>query len=73
MEIRVRVDIDYEKDESPVRIWIKGVNLEIIEIEDRWYSEECSYYKIFADNARHYILKKTKNDSNWTAMEIFVK
>jgi hypothetical protein len=73
MEIRVKIEINCETDESPVRIWIRGIKLEILEIEDRWYSEEYSYYKVFADNARHYILKRTKSDSVWTAKEIFVK
>jgi hypothetical protein len=73
METRVKIEAASDTDESPARIWIKGIKLEILEIEDRWYSEEHSYYKIFADNARHYILKSTKNDSVWTAQEIFVK
>jgi hypothetical protein len=73
MEIKVKIEAASDLDESPIRLWLKGNKLEILEIEDRWYSEEHSYYKIFADNARHYILKRTKNDTIWTAQEIFVK
>jgi hypothetical protein len=68
MEIKVKVELN---EEEPIRIWLRGNKLEIIEIEDRWYSEECVYFKIFTDNARHYILKRYKCDGVWKVREIF--
>jgi hypothetical protein len=68
MEIKVKVELN---EEEPIRIWLRGNKLEIIEIEDRWYSEESVYFKIFTDNARHYILKRYKSNGGWKAMEIF--
>ncbi len=70
MEIKVKVETVGDLEETPKAVLIKGIKLEVIEIEDRWYSEEYSYFKIFTDNARHYILKRSKVNHFWTAKEI---
>ncbi|HON12419.1 MAG TPA: hypothetical protein PLE24_16265 [Chitinispirillaceae bacterium] len=68
--IKVETYSGYKADEYPVRFWIGEERLEILEIEDRWYSPGFTYFKVFADNARHYILKWSTDDDRWTAKEI---
>jgi hypothetical protein len=67
MEKTVRVETysGYKSDEYPVRFWIGDSRFEILEIEDRWYSPGFTYFKVFADNAKHYILKWSKDNNNW--------
>lgn len=50
--IKVETYSGYKADEYPVRFWIGEERLEILEIEDRWYSPGFTYFKVFADNAR---------------------
>jgi len=69
-EIRVETYCGYRADEYPRRFWIRDVCLEILEIEDRWYSPGFSYFKVFADNANHYILKRSTASNTWSAYEV---
>lgn len=59
------------EEEYPVRFWIEEtLSLEILEIEDRWYSAGCTYFKVFADNARHYILVRDNRSQSWQGKEV---
>jgi hypothetical protein len=66
-DIRVETNIENKINEKPVRFWVDETCLEIIEIEDRWYSQGFTYYKVFADNASHYILKRSASTGLWSA------
>ena len=69
-QIRVETYSGYKKDEYPVRFFINEERLEVLEIEDRWHSPGYIYFKVFTDDARHYILKWLISDNKWTAKEI---
>lgn len=72
MEIQVKVETysGYMVDEYPIRFWIGEMPCEIMEIEDRWYSPGYTYFKVFADNARHYILKGPLENNSWILIEV---
>ena len=36
-----------------------------MDIEDRWYSPGSSYFKVFADDGKTYILKQNLEDGRW--------
>jgi hypothetical protein len=55
----------YKADEYPLRFWIENRPIEVLEVEDRWYSPQVSYFKVFADDAHHYLLKKNENNGLW--------
>jgi hypothetical protein len=55
----------YKADEYPIKFIIGDTCYEIIEIEDRWYGPDYSYFRVFADNAHRYILKRNHRDGNW--------
>ncbi|MCP4629822.1 MAG: hypothetical protein GY850_40890 [bacterium] len=65
MDIRVETYSGYKADEYPKRISIDEKQLEIIDIEDRWYGPDYAYYKIFADDGKRYILRQDLSDSQW--------
>ncbi len=72
MEWKIKVETysGYKDDEYPVRFWIGEKRLEILEIEDRWYSPGFSYFKVFADDATRYILKKSVETEIWSVKNL---
>lgn len=72
VEIRAKVETHsgYKADEYPIRFWIGKRRLDIIDIEDRWYSPDHYYFKVFADDANRYILKKSIPDEYWTVIGV---
>lgn len=64
MNISVETFSGYKADEYPLRIVLQGRRL-IISIEDRWYSPECSYFRVFADDGNTYILKQIPGNNQW--------
>ena len=65
MEIRVETHSGYRADEYPVSFHLNGRTLEVIDIEDRWYGPDSSYFKIFASNAKRYILRRYLKTGLW--------
>ena len=72
MEKTVKVETysGYKADEYPVRFWIDELRIEVLEIEDRWYSPGFTYFKVFADDARHYILRRSTDDDFWIVRDL---
>ncbi|MDG5816085.1 hypothetical protein QA601_13410 [Chitinispirillales bacterium ANBcel5] len=69
--MKVETYSGYKLDEYPVRFWIfDGEPLEVLEIEDRWYGPGFTYFKVFADNARHYILTRNNEYGTWQGREV---
>ncbi len=66
MEIIVETYSGYKADEYPKRILIGERKLEVIDIEDRWYGPDYTYFKIFTDDGKRYILKQHSTDSRRT-------
>lgn len=65
MNIKVETYSGYKADEYPKKFWIEEKLFEIMDIEDRWYSPEYSYYKVFADDGKTYILRQYLENSQW--------
>jgi len=63
--MKVETYSGYKQDEYPLRFWIGSSPREVLDIEDRWYSPGYSYFKVFADDAHHYILKKDEINDLW--------
>jgi hypothetical protein len=72
MEKAVKVETysGYKADEYPVRFWVDELRIEVLEIEDRWYSPGFTYFKVFADDARHYILRRSTDDDIWIVRDL---
>lgn len=70
MEVTVHTYSGYKADEYPLSVQIGDQCLSIIDIEDRWYSPDYSYFKIFTDNAKRYILKQCHKNRIWDIEEV---
>ncbi|NLE01089.1 MAG: hypothetical protein GX640_14575 [Fibrobacter sp.] len=71
-KIEVETNCGYRINGYPLRFRIGERCLEILEIEDRWFSKGFCYFKVFTDNAKHYILKRSADTGIWSAWEVRV-
>lgn len=71
MDISVETYSGYKADEYPVKFTIGEKQLEMIDVEDRWYSPGYSYFKIFADDSKRYILRQNLENSQWEIVKEF--
>jgi hypothetical protein len=65
MDLVVKSKSDYKADENPIGFSFEGREYGVIEIEDRWYGPGYSYFKVFADDARRYILRQDLKTGSW--------
>ena len=68
--VRVETYSNNQDEEIPISFWFGNKRFEIMDIEDRWYSQGLLYYKVFTDDARHYILKKNTILNEWYAQSV---
>ncbi len=68
MRVEVECYSGYKRDERPVRFMLKGRTFEVVEVLDRWYGPEDSYFKVRADDGNVYILRHTPGEYGdlWT-------
>jgi len=64
-EIRVWSYSGYKADERPLRFRLERKELAVKEILDRWYGEKHDYYKVLADDAETYLLKRDRETDIW--------
>jgi hypothetical protein len=69
MNITVETYSGYKADEYPLNFTVEGTKYTVISVEDRWYSQECSYFKVFTDNGNTYILKQTPGNNRWEIVQ----
>jgi hypothetical protein len=61
--------IDEGADEPrPVALWLGGSRIEILDVEDRWYSAGYSYCRVFAADAATYMLRRDRINGSWTVV-----
>ena len=56
----------YQADERPVRLRIAGQMLDILEIEDRWYSPGATFFRVLLADGERYILRRQEAQDTWT-------
>jgi len=52
-------------DTEPVAFMLGGLRIEILQIVDRWISEQHSYFKVDASDSGMYILRYTPQHRLW--------
>jgi hypothetical protein len=55
--IQVECYSGYKADERPISFILDGNKLMVEEILDRWYSPDCEFFKILADDENRYLLR----------------
>jgi len=56
----------YKADERPVRLILGDQSLEIVEVEDRWYSPGETYFRVRVQGGDCYVLKHIEAQDVWS-------
>ena len=67
---RVSTHAGYKADEYPVSFVLGDTLHDVIEVEDRWYDPACACFRVFADDARRYLLRLDTANGDWTAQPL---
>jgi hypothetical protein len=63
--VRVECYAGYKGDERPVRVHLGACSLEVVTIEDRWYSPGATFFRIVVDGGDHYVLRREDAQDVW--------
>ena len=64
--VRVECYSGYKSDERPVRLHLGERVLEVVEIEDRWYSPGETYFRVVTTDGDRYVLRHTEAQDVWS-------
>ena len=65
-EIKVECYAGYRPDQRPLRFTLGERVLEIMEIEDQWYSPAAIYFRVLAGDGNVYVLRHDETKDSWT-------
>ena len=63
--VRVECYAGYKGDERPVRLHLGDRALEIVDIEDRWYSPGATFFRVVVEGGDRYILRHEEAQDTW--------
>ncbi len=64
--VRVEAYSGFKADERPLRLRLGERTLEVVAIEDRWYSPGETYFRVLTDDGDRYILRHTEAQDAWS-------
>ena len=64
--VRVETYAGWKADERPLRLHLGDRTLEVVGVEDRWYSPGETYFRVLTDNGDRYVLRHTEAQDLWT-------
>ena len=70
--IKVECYSGYRADQRPVRFYLQHQVLEVMDIEDQWYSPSLRYFRIRASDGNVYVLCHNEDEDAWS-LEAFRK
>lgn len=56
----------YKADERPARLHLADRTIEIVAIEDRWYSPGATYFRVLVDSGDRYVLRHEEAQDVWS-------
>jgi hypothetical protein len=66
----VRIEVEaysgFRPDERPLRFRLGEQWLSVVEVMDRWYDPDATYFRVQADDGSVYILKHIDGSDMWT-------
>lgn len=63
--LRVECYAGCKGDERPVRLHLRGRSLEVVTVEDRWYSPGATFFRIVVDGGDRYVLRHEDAQDVW--------
>ena len=64
--VRVETYSGFKADERPLRLHLGERTLEVVAVEDRWYSPGETFFRILADDGDCYVVRHTVAQDVWT-------
>jgi hypothetical protein len=64
--VRVECYAGYKGDERPVRVHLGRNALEVVSIEDRWYSPGATFFRIAVEGGGRYVLRYEEAQGVWS-------
>lgn len=65
-KVEVETYAGYKADERPMRLKLGGQTLEILEVEDRWYSPGETFFRVRVEGGDRYVLRHTEAQDVWS-------
>ncbi|HXX99558.1 MAG TPA: hypothetical protein VEI54_01480 [Candidatus Limnocylindrales bacterium] len=65
-QVEVECYAGYRADERPARLKLGGQTLEVVEVEDRWYSPGETYFRVRVEGGDRYVLKHVEAQDVWS-------
>ena len=66
MRVNVECYAGYRGDERPVRVRLGEQTLEVVEVEDRWYSPGETYFRVQVEGGDRHVLKHSEAQDLWS-------
>ncbi|HUE44410.1 MAG TPA: hypothetical protein VMP12_12620 [Candidatus Sulfotelmatobacter sp.] len=63
--VQVETYSGYKADERPMRVTIDGQTVEVVEVEDRWYSPGATFFRVRLANGEQYVLRQIEAQEVW--------
>jgi hypothetical protein len=64
--VRVESYSGFKADERPLRLHLGERTLEVVAVENRWYSPGETYFRVLTVDGDRYILRHTEAQDVWT-------
>jgi hypothetical protein len=65
-----RVEVEcyagYRADERPMRLKMGDQTLDVVEVEDRWYSPGETYFRVRVEDGDRYVLRHVEAQDVWS-------
>jgi len=65
-KVKVACYAGYRAQERPTRITLGNQTLDIVEVEDRWYSPGETYFRVRVQGGDRYVLRYIEAQDIWT-------
>jgi hypothetical protein len=64
--VKVECYSGYRADERPIRIILGAQTLDVVEVEDRWYSPGATYFRVRVPSGERYVLRRVDAQDVWS-------
>lgn len=64
--VRVECYAGYRANERPIRLTLGDQTLDILELEDRWYSPGETYFRVRVEGDDRYVLRYVEAQDVWS-------
>ena len=64
--VHVECYAGYRGDERPVRLHLGEHTMEVLAVEDRWYSPGATYFRVLVTDGDRYVLRHLEAQDIWS-------